>query len=125
MSRRQTQQGFPAWPGSKSGIGFSQRVGPYTGVDFDRTIEFSNGRKFRIITYQAYNACGLIGSEYNGVAILDEDQHRVLCDNIAAESTGYNGVSRRQWKEAIRICRMPWEHFEAFVDTNPRKRYSL
>ena len=55
-------------------------------------------RKFRLLLYGAYNACGLIGSEYNGVAVLDEYARNVVADNIAQESSGYFGPSVKQIK---------------------------
>jgi len=85
-----------------NGIGQGQ-VGPFMGVGFDKRVTFNcrnksgpRTRTFRIITYQAYNAFGLIGPEFNGVAVLDEDQKQVLCDNIEREQTGYFGVSAAQ-----------------------------
>ncbi|MCC5610556.1 hypothetical protein LC612_28355, partial [Nostoc sp. CHAB 5834] len=54
----------------------------------DTIRKFENGRSFRVFIYSAYNAMGLIGSEYNGIAILDEDNKCVVADRIAND---YNG----------------------------------
>ena len=110
-----------------SGIG-PKRVGPFCGVHFDRSITMDTGdgeRRFRIVTYQAYNALGLIGCEHNGVAILDEDNAQVLCDDIAQVSSGWYGVKAKQAKEAERICAMPWKEFRDYVNGNPRARCEI
>lgn len=60
-------------------------VGPFMGVTLDKTVEFEGHGKFRVIMYRAYNAHGLIGTENNGVAVLDEDQMDVVCDMIPRE----------------------------------------
>ena len=62
-------------------INLSNHIGPYTGISYDQTVTITrpaNGRKqkasertFRIAIYGAYNAMGLIGSECNGIVILD------------------------------------------------------
>ena len=106
----------------------AKNVLPYVGVQFDKNVTFKtpNGdRTFRIITYQAYNAFGLIGSEYNGVAILDEENHSVLCDNIAKEATGYFGVSEKQLKMAEDILKKNWVDFQIFVNWEERSRYKI
>lgn len=102
---------------------------PFMGVQFDKTVSFKekgqSPRKFRVITYQAYNALGLIGSECNGVAILDEDKKLVLCDEILKQDTGWFGASDAQVAEATRICFLPWKEFQAFVNTHPRTRHKV
>ena len=125
------------------GIGAKQ-VGPFMGVQFDEKVSFKTRkdggtyeRNFRIITYQAYNAFGLIGPEYNGVsahryehrracvAVLDEDQKKVLCDEIEKESTGYFGVSEAQTKKAEWLSGVKWGEFRRFINNHPRKRYDI
>jgi len=97
---------------------------PYMGVEHETKITYSK-RTFHVFTYQAYNALGLIGSEHNGVAICDVDQRKVLCDEIAKESTGYFGTSKAQVAEFARIIGMNWEAFRAFINSHPRARYSI
>ena len=82
-------------------------------------------RRFRVVTYQAYNACGLIGTEHNGVAILDEDNAQVLCDDIARVNSGWYGVTPEQVAAAERICQMTWEEFRNNVNGNPRARCEI
>lgn len=102
-------------------------VGPYTWITFDqkRTFEES-GRTFRIIVYGAFNAYGLIGSEHNGVAVLDEDQMQVLCDDIAKDISGYFGPSDRQWGTAEWLTeKATWEEFQSLINSHPKRRYQL
>lgn len=75
---------------------FTKSIGPYTFVSKEETRSFETPdgvRTFRFLIYGAYNAMGLIGSEKNGIAILDEDKVAVLCDEIAKEISGYNQPS--------------------------------
>ena len=111
----------------------AKSVLPFMGVQFDKSVTFKTRkdggtykRTFRIITYQAYNAFGLIGSECNGVAVLDEDTKQVLCDEINKESTGYFGVSMAQvdWAKTL-SSGMKWGEFRRFINSHPRKRYDI
>ena len=105
----------------------SRSVGPYTGVEYKEEKCFSDGvdRKFIIATYQAYNAFGLIGSECNGIVILDDDKKQVLCDEIAIQSTGWFGASTEQVELFNRLLGMTWEEFQEFVNSHPRSRYEI
>jgi hypothetical protein len=107
----------------------AKNIMPYMGVQFDKQVAFvtpEGVRKFRVITYQAYNAYGLIGSEFNGVAILDEDKHSVLCDNVGKESTGYFGVSEAQLKVAqFLVENRSWYDFQSFVNDHENTRYQI
>ena len=85
------------------------------GVDFDKTVVHGD-RTFRIITYQAYNAFGLVGSEFNGVAILDEDSKKVVARNIGKTSSGYYGVTKAQNKLADAILSMTWEELNKLIE---------
>lgn len=107
----------------------NHNVLPFMGVQFNLPVEFSihKGnrivkRKFRVITYQAYNAFGMVAPEDNGVAILDEDHHKVVCSKIGRESTGWFGVSQAQANEAGRIAALPWSEFKVFVNMQPSLR---
>ena len=103
-------------------------VGPYVGVTRDRVIKFKAGRKtrsFRLIVFGAYNAFGLIGPEFNGLAVLDEDERAVLCDRIAQESSGYFGPSRAQLDEFDRVTGLDWPSFREFINAHDRTRYAI
>ena len=94
-----------------------KQVGPFMGVDFDKTVKRGE-RTFRIITYQAYNAFGLIGSEVNGVAILDEDKKEVLARNIARIDQAYFGLTKEQNEEAERISGLSLKELVDFIDVH-------
>lgn len=96
-------------------------VGQYTMVSRDETLKFGN-RTFRVVLYGAYNAMGLIGTENNGIAILDEDRMQVVLDGHLQEDTGAYGPSDHQMVELRRICRMDSCEFVEFCNTHPRSR---
>lgn len=113
------------WPGKISTLAM-KTYPPYVGVQFDQTIRFPEkaGNIFRVITYQAYNAYGLIGPEKNGVAILlEEPSKSVICDEIGKETSGYFGCSERQWRQAQLLCRLSWGEFKTFLQLHPRTRF--
>ncbi len=101
---------------------FEKNIHPYMGVSCDHIKEFSNGRKFRIILYSAYNARGLIGCENNGIAILDEDNLMVVVDSIAQQGTGYFGPSEEQLATFDDLIDMDWEEFRQEVNKARRLR---
>ena len=106
----------------------SNNVGPYTGVELDVPTVFdtpTGPRKFRLITYQAFNAMGLIGSECNGVAILDEDNMAVVCDEIEKQSSGWCGASVAQKNKLQELCKMSWTEFQEFVNNHSRTRNDI
>lgn len=104
----------------------ARTVHPFMGIQHEQEKHFpAQNRTFLIITYQAYNAFGLIGPEQNGVAILDKDQGEVLCDQIGVQDTGYHGASVKQVELFHEILGMPWEKFRAFVNRQEQLRYEL
>jgi hypothetical protein len=80
---------------------------------------------FRLITYQAYNALGLIGPEHNGIAIFDLDRYKVVCDRVLEQDTGYYGASAKQVSFFNRLVEMSWSTFREFVNSHPQHRYEL
>jgi hypothetical protein len=107
----------------------SKNEGPYTGILFDEKVKMKTPkgkvRTFRILIYQAFNAMGLIGSEMNGVLILDVDFKKVICDEIEKQSSGYNGASAAQVEMAENLVKMGWTMFVKFVNGHPRARFHL
>lgn len=99
--------------------------GPYMGVSRHAVREFDNGEKFRVLVFGAYNAMGLIGSEFNGLAILDENKMQVLADRIGCESSGYFGPSKNQLALYEHAMTCPWEDFQALVNESGRNRYEI
>lgn len=105
-------------------------IGPYTGVTHDRTKTYPNGRTLRLLAYEAYNANGLIGSEYNGVAILDEDRLTVICDNIgvkrgivARDPQIFSSMSSDEVFQAV--VDMEWDELALIVANSDRARVLL
>lgn len=106
-------------------INLQNNIGPYTGVSANKKRTFENGRTFRIIIYGAYNALGLIGSECNGIAILDEDNRTVVCDEIAKTISGWCGPSAEQTKTFSQFQKIGWEKFQETVNKHPRTREAI
>ena len=106
-------------------INLQQNVGPFTGVSADSKRTFKNGRTFRIIIYGAYNALGLIGSECNGIAVLDEDNRTVVCDEIATTGSGWYGANAEQKKTFKQLLKIGWEKFQEIINNHPRTREEI
>ena len=108
-------------------IDMSKQVGPFVGVSFDATRTFSNGRSFRFVVYGAYNAFGLIGSEKNGVAILDNDALTVVVDELEQGASGYYGPSAEQKALFDRVTSesFAYEDLCALVNVSDRARLQL
>lgn len=97
------------------------RVAQFEGVTEDKTITL-NGRKFRVLLYSALNANGLIGPEFNGIAVLDEDDKKVIVDNIEKQDSGYFGPSEKQKAKFEEICQMKFKEFQELVNSSDRCR---
>lgn len=76
-------------------------------------------RTFTVVLSNAYNAGGIIGSEYNGIAILDENNHKVVLDR-QLENRGFFGADAQKEFESIKD--MTWEQFTQYVRKAPRYR---
>ena len=101
------------------------RIGPYMGVSRDTIKKYSNGRKLRFIIYGAYNAHGLIGSECNGIAVLDENNKAVLCDEVCKADSGYFGPLAAQLALYDTILKMRWPKVRDYLNQQVRSRYSI
>jgi hypothetical protein len=103
-------------------------VGPYIGVQKDeKVVKTLDGkeRTFRLLLYGAYNAFGLIGSESNGVVVLDEDNLCVIADEIACEPSGYFGASEKQ-RRAFEVLKTSTSlEFRALVNAQRRIRHEI
>jgi len=96
-------------------------IGQYTMVSRDETLKFGD-RTFRVVLYGAYNAHGLIGTENNGIAVLDEDNVQVVLDGHFCEETGAYGATESQVCEWRRICGMGAEEFVEFCNSHDTSR---
>lgn len=90
-------------------------IGPYTSVVADK----SRGR-YRLAIYQAYNALGLIGTEYNGIVVLDDEDKQVIADNI---DVGLGLVQQRNTLMYLMHC-SPGEFCKKINDSS-RSRYDI
>ena len=91
------------------------RLGPYMGILRDE----KRGR-YRLALYCAYNAGGLIGSEYNGIVVLDDKDRCVVVDNLA--------VGEPQWRQAALIdslLKCSPEQFAHTINEAPRARFTI
>jgi hypothetical protein len=106
-----------------------QNIGSYVGVEYEAVIEFKlarrPSRRFHVFTYRAYNACGLVGHECNGIAVCDINKSQVLCDEIAKQSSGHRGVGELQINALRRLQASNWQGFRQAINNNPRARYSI
>ena len=101
------------------------RLGPYVGVQGKYVKKFKNGLSFRIAIYGAYDAYGLIGSEKNGILILDENKMQVLCDEICIADSGYFGATQTQRAMLFDIKMMKWKAFQNMINNHKRSRYTI
>ena len=97
-----------------------KNVGPYTSVSRDET-----RGNYRILLYGAFNAFGLIGSEYNGICVLDEKNRAVVADNICCEDSGYFGPSKAQVAAFEKMLKCNKKEFVKIVNSAPRLRYPI
>lgn len=90
-------------------------LGPYMGILRDE----KRGR-YRLALYCAYNAGGLIGSEYNGIVVLDDKNMCIVADNLA--------VGEPQWRQAALIdslLKCSPEQFAHTINGAPRVRFTI
>jgi hypothetical protein len=80
---------------------------------------------YRFVLYGAYDAYGLIGPEKNGIAVLDEENRTVLCDEIAKADSGYFGPTPEQWASLADLLSVSWDEFRDLINTHERSRYSI
>jgi hypothetical protein len=102
----------------------------YEYVTHDKTVSYENGQKLRFIIYGAYNAFGLIGTELNGIAILDENRMSVVCDEInKLPSWAYNPSNLQTPKQLVnefkKLTSMSWQEIQKFINSHPRSRYTI
>ena len=102
-------------------IDLNSRLGNYVGVTTiaHRTVE---GTKYLTALYGAYNAMGLIGSECNGIVVLDDTNRQVVLDEHCKTGSGWCGPTRAQWKEFGRIAALDDDAFVEFCLNHSRYR---
>lgn len=100
-----------------------KQIGPfhYNGdhPPVERTV---NGTSFLIGIATAYNAFGLIGTEQNGVFILDDTNKQVVLDRHAEGAAGGYGPSPDQIAARDELLALDDAAFLDFIEANPRFR---
>lgn len=102
--------------------GIANQIGPFMYADGALRTREVEGTVYKIGIAGAYNAFGLIGSEHNGLFILDDTNKQVVLDQHAGEHTGYFGPSERQWQVLQDVVALDSEHFLHFIHNHPRSR---
>lgn len=82
-------------------------------------------RSFSLVIASAEDAGGMVGPEYNGIAILDNDNLCVVSDRVLRQASGYYGPSEAQKAEFERIRGMGWNEFSAYCRALPRFRGAI
>lgn len=116
-SRRGSNMAIPLNSGYK--LGNIIRCGVMN--KYDKQKNFGDN-SFIVFIYGATNVFGLIGSEDNGIAILDNNKKTVVLDCHCKENSGYFGPSKKQINEFNRIMNMDWPEFKKFINSHNRSR---
>jgi hypothetical protein len=98
--------------------------GPYVGISRDQIVKKGKNR-YRLLLYGAYNAFGLIGSEYNGICVLNEDDKNVVADNILQVDSGYFGPAKIQLDLFDKLVKMPNKQFRELINAADNLRYTI
>lgn len=100
-------------------------VGPYMYTRGDHT----RADRYRLVLYGAYNAHGLIGSEYNGIAVLDDNRRQVWCDNIGRQPSGWYTPEAEAPAVLVKLFEkmkaMTTDELISFVNSQKHCRYKV
>ena len=102
--------------------GIESRTGQYLHAHGAARRYKIGGTTYVIGIAGALDAYGLIGPEYNGIFILDDNAKRVVLDRNCEIASGYFGPSNEQWAEMKRIAELPATAFKNFCRNNQRYR---
>lgn len=99
------------------------QIGPFM---FNRAVppveRVVEGTRFLVGIATAYNAFGLIGTEHNGLFILDDTNRAVVMDRHCEGSAGGFGPYPNQIAECDRVLALSDMEFIRFIRRNPRFR---
>lgn len=84
-----------------------------------------DGIKFIVGVSTALNAMGLIGTEYNGLFILDDTNKRVVLDQHKRGASGGFGPSAEQLAALDEVMALSKKDFLAFIKAHPHYRGGL
>lgn len=102
--------------------GIRNRIGQYLYADGALRTRVVGKITYKIGIAGAYDAFGLIGSEHNGLFILDDTNKRVILDRDTEEQSGYFGPSKRQWARLAEVVKSTDKAFLDLIHTHPRSR---
>lgn len=71
----------------------------------------AGGETFKLFISAAFNAMGLIGSEADGIVILNETRMEVVSDEILRSGSGYSGPHANQIVQLDYLLALPDEQF--------------
>lgn len=114
----------PAIPYSEAPLGH-----PYEAIAAccTRTIDVDGEDiTIHIMLSGAYNALGLIGTEMNGIVILNETHKAIVLDRAFEASFGwygYGGPTKRQQEAFATLAIMPDEDLVAWIRDHERYRH--
>jgi len=95
--------------------GIACRIGNYMHAE-GAARRYRKGRYTYVIGIAgAYNAFGLIGSEHNGIFVLNDTNKTVVLDRHCPIASGYCGPSQSQWDEFARISKMKRERIRRIL----------
>lgn len=102
--------------------GIQNRIGNYLYADGAVRRRKVNGITYIVGIAGAYDALGLIGSEHNGVFVLDDTNKRVVFDRDTPQSSGYHGPSKAQWDRLKELMTCSPKAFYVELLGNARSR---
>ncbi len=103
--------------------GIQNRIGNYHYADGAMRRRTVGGIDYIVGIAGAYNAFGLIGSEQNGIFVLDDTNKAVVFDrDTENRSGGYHGPSQAQWDRLKELMTCSADAFRVELLTNERSR---
>lgn len=75
-----------------------------------------------VVAIAHYDGSGGMKLEKNGIAIIDNDNWRVVADRIGQNKSGQSGADREQLRILENLTRMDWNEFTAFCRAQERYR---
>lgn len=107
-----------------------ENFGPLVGTQILQQKTYPNGMTLGFIYHEAYNAGGLIGSEFNGIAVAEMNQKVLIVDSIGRGSImsgrypeKYSGYSVDQI--AKQLAEMSWNELCEEINSNERARFKM
>jgi hypothetical protein len=102
--------------------GISNQIGNYMHADGAVRRRTVGDTDYLIGIAGAYNAFGLIGSEHNGIFVLDDSNKRVVLDRDTEISSGYYGPSQAQWDRLKEFMTCAPKDFINLISNHERSR---